>query len=80
MSILEEQIKKILNKQESVNEFVNYLLKIRKIKLTKDGVMNYFLEIDNKILKFINKEIISHLSEIDNPKSLKFVNLIFNMG
>ena len=63
-----------------MNGFVNYLLKIRKIKLTKNGVMNYFQEIDNKILKFINKRIVSHLLKIDNPKSLKFINPIFNMG
>ena len=63
-----------------MNGFVNYLLKIRKIKLTKNKVMNYFLEIDNKILKFINKRIVGHLPEIGNPKPLKFVNPIFNMS
>ena len=51
MSILEEKIRKILNKQGSVNEFINYLLNIEKMNMTKNGDVNYFLEIDNKILK-----------------------------
>ena len=42
--------------------------------------MNYFLEIDNKILKFINKKIINYFFEFDNPKSLKFVNPMFDTG
>ena len=66
MSILQEQIEEILNKQGSEN----YLTKI------KNGDLNYFLKIGNKILKFI----IDHLLEIGNPKLLKFVNLIFDMG
>ena len=70
MSILEEQIGEILDKQRSVNEFVNYLTTI------KNGDVKYFLKIDNKILKFIK----GHLLEIDNPKSLKFVNPIFDTG
>ena len=70
MSILEEQIGEILNKQGSVNGFVNYLLKI------KNEDVKYFLKIDNKILKFI----VGHLPEIDNLKLLKFVNPIFDMG
>ena len=49
MSILEEQIGEILNKQGFVNGFVNYLSKIKN----KD--VKYFLKIDNKILKFINR-------------------------
>ena len=80
MSILKEQIGKILNKQRSVNGFVNYLLKMRRMKLTKNGVVNYILEIGNKILKYINKKIVGHLLEISNPKSLEFVNLIFDTG
>ena len=48
MSILEEQIGEILNKQGSVNGFVNYLLNIRKIKLTKNKIMKYFLKIGIK--------------------------------
>ena len=70
MSILEEQIGEILNKQGSVNGFVNYLSKI------KNRDVKYFLKIGNKLLKFF----IGHLSEIGNPKSLKFVNLIFDTG
>ena len=69
MSILEEQIGEILNKQGSVNRFVNYLITIKED-------IKYFLKIDNKILKFI----IGHLLEIGNPKSLKFINPIFDMG
>ena len=38
--------------------------------------MNYFLKIDNKILKFI----VGHFPEIGNLKLLKFVNPIFDMG
>ena len=74
MSILKEQIEKILNKQGSMNGFINYLLKI------KNKIMNYFLEIINKILKFINKGIVGHLLKIDNLKPLKFVNPIFDTG
>ena len=70
MSILEEQIEKIFNKQRSVDGFVNYLPKI------KNRDMKFFLTIDNKILKFI----VDHLSEIENPKLLKFINPIFDMG
>ena len=70
MSILEEQIEEIFNKQGSVNGFVNYFSKI------KNGEMKYFLKIDNKILKFI----IDHLLEIGNPKPLKFINPIFDTG
>ena len=44
MSILEEQIREILNKQRSVNGFVNYLSKI-KIENVK-----HLLKIGNKIL------------------------------
>ena len=58
MSILEEQIEEILNKQEFVNGFVNYLPKI------KNRIVNYFLEFGNKILKFI----INYLLEIGNLK------------
>ena len=79
MSILEEQIEKIVSKQWSVKGFVNYLLKTRKIKLTKNGIVHYFLEIDNKILKFINNGITNHLPVIDNLKLLEFVNPIFDM-
>ena len=64
----------------SVNEFANYLFKIRKINVTKNGIVNYFLEIGNKILKFINKRIVGHLLEIGNSKPLKFINPIFDMG
>ena len=67
---IEKQIEKILNKQGSVNGFMNYLFKI------KNEDAKYFLKIGNKLLKFI----IGHLSEIGNPKSLKFINLIFDMG
>ena len=74
MSILEEQIRKILNKQESENEFVNYLLNIEKMKLTKNRIIKYFLKIENKILKFI----IGHLLKIGNPKPFEFVNPIFD--
>ena len=70
MSILEEQIGKILDKQRSVNGFVNYLSKI------KNRDVNYFLKISNKILKFI----IGHLIKIGNSKSLKFINPIFDTG
>ena len=56
MSSLEEQIGEILNKQRSINGFVNYLPKI------KNEDVKYFLKIDNKILKFI----IDHLSKIGN--------------
>ena len=70
MSIIKEPIGEILNKQGSVNEFVNYIFKI------KNGDVNYFLKIDKKILKFI----IDHLLEIGNPKLLKFINPIFDMG
>ena len=63
-----------------MNGFVNYLLKIKKMKLTKNGIVNYFLEIDNKIIKFINKEIVGYIYEISNPKLLKFINLIFDTG
>ena len=70
MSILEEQIGEILNKQGSINGFMNYLFKI------KNGDVKYFLKIGNKLLKFI----IGHLSEIGNPKPLEFVNLIFDTG
>ena len=70
MSILEEQIGEILNKQGSVNGFVNYLSKI------KNRDMKYFLKIGNKLLKFI----IGHLSKIGNPKSLEFINPIFDTG
>ena len=69
MSILEEQIGEILDKQGFVNGFVNYLSKIKED-------VKYFLKIDNKILKFI----IDHLLKIGNPKSLKFVNPIFDTG
>ena len=70
MSIIEEQIGEILNKQRSLNGFVNYLT------IIKNRDVKYFLKIGNKILKFI----IYHLSEIDNPKPLEFVNPIFDMG
>ena len=70
MSILEEQIGEILNKQGSMNGFVNYLSKI------KNEDVKYFLKIGKKLLKFI----IGHLSEIGNPKSLKFINSIFDTG
>ena len=70
MSILEEQIEKILDKQGSVNRFVNYLSKI------KNEDANYFLKIYNKILKFI----LDYLSEIVNLKLLKFINPIFDTG
>ena len=63
-----------------MNGFVNYLFNIGKIKLTKNRDVNYFLEINNEILKFINKEIVGHLLEIDNSKLLEFINPIFNMG
>ena len=76
MSILEEQIREIFSKQGFVNGFVNYLLNIGKIKLIKNKIMKYFLKIDNKILKFI----ISHFLKISNPKLLKFINPIFDMG
>ena len=68
MSIIEEQIEEILNKQGSINGFMNYLFKI------KNEDVKYFLKIGNKLLKFI----IGHLSEIGNPKLLEFVNPIFN--
>ena len=68
MSILQEQRGKILNKQGSINGFINNLSKI------KNGEVQYFLKIDNKILKFI----IDHLSKIGNPKLLKFINPIFD--
>ena len=58
MSILEEQIGEILDKQGSVNGFVNYLSKI------KNEDVKYFLKIYKKILKFIK----GHLLEIGNPK------------
>ena len=48
-----------------MNGFVNYLSKI------KNEDVNYFLKIDNKILKFI----IEHLPEIGNSKLLKFVGI-----
>ena len=70
MSILEEQIGEILNKQGSLNGFVNYLITI------KNRDVKYFLKIGNKILKFI----IDHLLKIGNPKSLEFINPIFDMG
>ena len=66
MSIIEEQIGEILDKQGSGN----YLTTI------KNEDVNYFLKIGNKILKFI----IGHLLEIDNPKLLKFINPIFDTG
>ena len=50
------------------------------MKLTKNRDVNYFLEIVNKILKFINKGIVGHLPEIGNPKLLEFINLIFDTG
>ena len=68
MSILEEQIGEILDKQRSVNEFVNYLT------IIKNEDVKYFLKIGNKILKFIK----DHLLEIGNPKPLKFINPIFD--
>ena len=69
MSIFEEQRREILNKQGYVNGFKNYLSKIKK------GDVKYFLEIGNKILKFI----IGYLHKIGNPKSLEFINPIFDM-
>ena len=69
-SILEEQIGEIFNKQGSVNGFINYLFKI------KNRDVKYFLKIGNKLLKFI----IGHLHKIDNLKSLKFINPIFDTG
>ena len=66
MSILEEQIEEILNKQGSKN----YLTTI------KNGDVKYFLKIGNKILKFI----IGHLHNIGNLKPLKFFNSIFDTG
>ena len=66
MSILEEQIREILDKQKFVNDLTTI----------KNGDVKYFLKIGNKILKFIK----DHLLEIGNPKSLKFVNPIFDMG
>ena len=74
MSILEEQIGEILNKQGSINGFVSYLLNIGKMKLIKNKIIKYFLKIDNKILKFIE----GHLPEIGNLKLLEFVNPIFD--
>ena len=68
MSILEEQIGEILDKQRSMNGFVNYLSKI------KNEDVKYFLKIGNKILKFI----IGHLPEIGNPKL--FINPKFDTG
>ena len=68
MSILEEQIGEIFDKQGSMNGFVNYLSKI------KNGDVKYFLKIGTKILKFIK----DHLLEIGNPKPLKFINPIFD--
>ena len=56
--------------------FVNNLLNIGKMKLTKNEIVKNFLEIGKKILKFI----IGHLSEIDNPKLLEFINPIFDTG
>ena len=70
MSILEEQIGEILDKQRSVNEFVNYLT------IIKNEDVKYFLKIDNKILKFIK----GHFLEIGNPKPLEFVNPVFDIG
>ena len=66
MSILEEQIRKII--KGTINGFVTYLTTI------KNGDVKYFLKIDNKILKFIK----GHLLKIGNPIPLKFVNPIFD--
>ena len=59
-----------------MNGFINYLLNIEKMKLTNNKIIKYFLKIGNKILKFIG----GHLHKIGNPKLLKFVNPIFDMG
>ena len=59
-----------------MNRFVNYLLNIEKMKLIKNKIMKYFLNIGNKVLKSIR----GHLSVIGNPKLLKFINPIFDTG
>ena len=53
-----------------MNGFVNYLFTI------KNEDVNYFLKIDNKILKFI----LDHFFKIGNSKPLKFINPIFDTG
>ena len=55
MSILEEQIGEILNKQGSENRVASYC------PIINNGVTNYLLK-------------------IGNPKSLEFVNPIFDTG
>ena len=44
---------------------------------SENGMINYIPKINND---YINNGIINQLSEIGNPKPLKFINPIFDIG